>query len=193
MVAQEQQPPFPAAPTATGCATAAGVPGILPAPEIDLPSAALKEATRSLCNLYASHGAPAAGAEAAATADAPERLQPLAFAGSTLCNLRPPSSALLLRRLLGTWPTGSARREVAYLRLVAGVACAAPPLGVVCPGSRVPLMLFRRLAKCINSANTKVWTLGDGGMDELAQLTTTGRSMFEGISWSRRGWCGCTM
>ncbi|CAM9718470.1 unnamed protein product, partial [Ectocarpus sp. 8 AP-2014] len=68
----------------------------------------------------------------------------------------PPSSALLLRRLLGTWPAGSARREVAYLRLIAGVACAAPPLGVVCPGSRLPLMLFRRLAKCINSSNTKV-------------------------------------
>lgn len=135
----------------------------MPVLEIDLPSEALKEATRSLCNLYASHGAPAAGAEAAAAADAPERLQPLAVAGSTLCNLWPPSSALLLRRLLGTWPAGSAKREVAYLRLVAGVACAAPPLGVVCPGSRVPLMLFRRLAKCINSAHTKVrsWVPGE--------------------------------
>lgn len=139
--------------TATGC-TAAGGGG--PALELDLPAVALKEATRSLCNLYASHGAPAAGAEAAASADAPERLQPLALAGSTLCQLWPPSSALLLRRLLGTWPAGSARREVAYLRLIAGVACAAPPLGVVCPGSRLPLMLFRRLAKCINSSNTKV-------------------------------------
>ncbi|CBN78588.1 conserved unknown protein [Ectocarpus siliculosus] len=140
-------------PSATGC-TAAGGGGL--ALELDLPAVALKEATRSLCNLYASHGAPAAGAEAAASADAPERLQPLALAGSTLCQLWPPSSALLLRRLLGTWPAGSARREVAYLRLIAGVACAAPPLGVVCPGSRLPLMLFRRLAKCINSSNTKV-------------------------------------
>ena len=156
-VAQQHQPPLPATPLATGSVTATGAP-VVPMPEIDLPSAALKEASRSLCNLYASHGAPAAGAEAAAAADAPERLQPLAVAGSTLCNLWPPSSAVLLRRLLGTWPTGSARREVAYLRLVAGVACAAPPLGVVCPGSRVPLMLFRRLAKCINSANTKVRT-----------------------------------
>ncbi|CAN0311455.1 unnamed protein product [Ectocarpus sp. 12 AP-2014] len=140
-------------PTVTGC-TAAGGGG--PAVELDLPAVALKEATRTLCNLYACHGAPAAGAEAAASADAPERLQPLALAGSTLCQLWPPSSAMLLRRLLGTWPAGSARREVAYLRLIAGVACAAPPLGVVCPGSRLPLMLFRRLAKCINSSNTKV-------------------------------------
>eukprot|EP00903_Cladosiphon_okamuranus_P019468 g17902.t1 len=155
-VAQEQRPPLPATPTRTGYAASTGAPGVPMPEEIDLPSAALKEATRSLCNLYASHGAPAAGAEAAAAADAPERLQPLAVAGSALCNLWPPSSALLLRRLVGTWPTGSARREVAYLRLVAGVACASPPLGVVCPGSRVPLMLFRRLAKCITSANTKV-------------------------------------
>ena len=124
--------------------------------EAEMPALALKEAARSLCNLYASHGAPAAGGEAAATADAPERLQPLATAGSTLCHLWPPASALLLRRLLGTWPAGSSRREVAYLRLIAGVACAAPPLEVVCPGSRIPLMLFRRVAKCINSSNTKV-------------------------------------
>lgn len=146
---QQPQPPLP---TATGYTAAGGGPVLEP----DLPAVALKEATRSLCNLYASHGAPAAGAEAAASADAPERLQPLALAGSTLCQLWPPSSARLLRRLLGTWPAASARREVAYLRLIAGVACAAPPLGVVCPGSRLPLMLFRRLAKCINSSNTKV-------------------------------------
>lgn len=136
------------------------------------PDEALKEAARSLCNLYASHGAPAAGAEAASTADAPERLQPLASAGSTLCHLWPPASAILLRRLLGTWPSGSSRREVAYLRLVAGVACASPPLEVVCPGSRIPLMLFRRLAKCINSSNTKVhmFTPGSGGRRQLFLL-----------------------
>lgn len=120
------------------------------------PAVALKEMTRSLCNLYACHGAPAAGGEAAATADSPERLQPLAAAGATLCQLWPPASALLLRRLLGTWPAGSSRREVAYLRLIAGVACAAPPLEVVCPGSRIPFMLFRRLAQCINCSNAKV-------------------------------------
>lgn len=153
-VAHQPQPPLPTTPTARSH-TNAGVSGVS-LPEVDLPSVALKEATRSLCNLYASHGAPAAGAEAAAAADAPERLQPLAMAGSTLCNLWPPASTVLLRRLLGTWPSGSARREVAYLRLIAGVACAAPPLGVVCPGSRIPIMLFRRLAKCINSSNTKV-------------------------------------
>lgn len=136
------------------------------------PDEALKEAARSLCNLYASHGAPAAGAEAASTADAPERLQPLASAGSTLCHLWPPASAILLRRLLGTWPSGSSRREVAYLRLVAGVACASPPLEVVCPGSRIPLMLFRRLAKCINSSNTKVRMFfpGSGGRRLLLPL-----------------------
>lgn len=120
------------------------------------PAVALKEMTRSLCNLYACHGAPAAGGEAAVTADSPERLQPLAAAGATLCQLWPPASALLLRRLLGTWPAGSSRREVAYLRLIAGVACAAPPLEVVCPGSRIPFMLFRRLAQCINCSNAKV-------------------------------------
>lgn len=160
-VAHHARPPVPPTPTAPGYANA-GVSG-MPMPEVDLPSAALKEATRSLCNLYASHGAPAAGAEAAAAADAPERLQPLALAGSMLCDLWPPSSAMLLRRLLGTWPGGSARREVAYLRLIAGVACAAPPLGVVCPGSRIPIMLFRRLATCINNSNTKVsfWRAGD--------------------------------
>lgn len=150
-VAHQPQPPESATLTAANYANAG-----VSMPEVDLPSEALKEATRSLCNLYASHGAPAAGAEAAAAADAPERLQPLAMAGSTLCNLWPPASTVLLRRLLGTWPTGSARREVAYLRLIAGVACAAPPLGVLCPGSRIPIMLFRRLAKCINSSNTKV-------------------------------------
>lgn len=121
-----------------------------------LPGVALKEAARSLCNLYACHGAPAAGGEAAGGADLPERLQPLAAAGTALCQLWPPASAILLRRLLGTWPTGSSRREVAYLRLIAGVACAAPPVEVMCPGSRIPLMLFRRVSKCINSPNTKV-------------------------------------
>ena len=131
------------------------------------PDEALKETARSLCNLYASHGALAAGAEAAATADTPERLQPLAAAGLTLCHLWPPASAILLRRLLGTWPSGNSRREVAYLRLIAGIVCATPPLEVICPGSRIPLMLFRRLAKCINSSNTKVRTCfsieGKGG------------------------------
>lgn len=123
---------------------------------LGLPAIALKEAARSLCNLYASHGAPAAGGEAAASADLPERLQPLAAAGSALCQIWPPASTILLRRLLGTWPVGTSKREVAYLRLIAGVACAAPPVEVMCPGSRIPLLLFRRLAKCINSANTKV-------------------------------------
>lgn len=121
-----------------------------------LPALALKEAARCLCNLYACHGAPAAGGEAAAAADLPERLQPLATIGSILCQIWPPAAAILMRRLLGTWPTGSSKREVAYLRLIAGVTCAAPSVAVMCPGSRVPLMLFRRMAQCINSPNTKV-------------------------------------
>lgn len=150
--------------TAAAAAAATGGPGPVPGPVVSdapgmassLPAVALKEATRSLCNLYACHGAPAAGGEAASAADLPERLQPLASAGSTLCQIWPPAAAILLRRLLGTWPSGGAKREVAYLRLIAGIACAAPPVEVMCPGSRVPLMLFRRLSQCINSPNTKV-------------------------------------
>lgn len=179
--ATTEAPPLPPAEGTTATAVGATTPAADSA-DAGWPATALKEITRSLCNLYASHGAPAAGGEAAATADAPERLQSLAAAGANLCHLWPPASALLLRRLLGTWPTGSARREVAYLRLIAGVACAAPPLEMVCPGSRVPLMLFRRLSKCINSPNTKVSCDESDGMKN-------GRRAWYGRCESRRPRC----
>ncbi|CAN0281461.1 unnamed protein product, partial [Discosporangium mesarthrocarpum] len=114
----------------------------------------VKLATRSLCTLYTCHGAASGGGGAGNRPD----LGMLGAAGHTLCALWPPVAVELARRLLGGWPTGSAYREVAYLRLLSGVLCAVLPVGIgFCQGAEsMPRRLVQRLAASVRSTNVKV-------------------------------------
>lgn len=68
----------------------------------------------------------------------------------------PKVSLLLIRRLLGSWPTTFPMQQILYIRVVARVLMTARQLNCLDPQTTLHIRIFTRLAKCMQSSHVQL-------------------------------------